>query len=375
MIHELDTTDYHRVRRLFGPLAQVPFCAAVLEGSHPGRVFVDDLNEPRTAFLVTREVWGYVAGDPENDAFNQALNRALFARKAVDKGAPLLQLACHPEGWRARVQAVCHPREPVEERRRYYVCRTPTVGWRPRVPEGVEIHSIDATLLERPGVALPDDVRALVEGRGSSTDPLGRGFGYLALHGDAVASYALVDCIAADGGDIFLFTAEPYRRRGLAALTAAATLEYGLSHGLSRITWDCATQNVASARTAEKIGCTLEREYSLYYFLFDEQGHLLNLAWNHLEAARYREAVALCQQLFALGEDLPVMAFVLAARAWAGAGDREQALEYLRTAATRGWDRLDVTRRATEFELLHATPAWAAVLQQIRQNKRQQGWQ
>jgi RimJ/RimL family protein N-acetyltransferase len=182
------------------------------------------------------------------------------------------------------VAAVCDPREPVKELRLVYLCRTPAYAWRPRIPEGIEVRPIDASLLERPELALPDDVRALIQARTAASGPLGAGFGYLALCGDEVASYAMVDCIAGEAGDLFLFTAEPYRRQGLAALTAAATVEHGLGHGLARITWDCAAQNVASARTAERVGCRLEHEYPLYYFLFEEQSHLLNLAANHLEA-------------------------------------------------------------------------------------------
>jgi GNAT superfamily N-acetyltransferase len=372
MIHELGRVEVPRVRGLFGPWAQAPFCAAVLAGSHPGRVFVDDPRHPRTAFLITREVWGYLAGNPNNDAFNQALNRALFAQEAVDPGTPLLQLACHPEGWRVSVRAVCHPREPVAEPRRTYVCRAPAYAWRPRVPGGIEVQPIDASLLEQPGLSLPGDVRALLDARTGAAGPLDAGVGYLALHGDEVASYALVDSIAAGAGDIFLFTAEPYRQRGLATLTAAATVEYGLAHGLSRITWDCAAHNVASARTAEKVGGTLEREYSLYYFLFDERKHRLNLAWNHVEAGRYREATGACHRALTLDDNPPVIAFALAARAWAGLGEPTQALAHLQAAADRGWDQLDEAHQTKEFALLHDTAEWAALLERIQHNRRSQ---
>ena len=39
MIHELEEDQIGKVRPLFRPLEHLLFCKAVLEGSHPGRVF------------------------------------------------------------------------------------------------------------------------------------------------------------------------------------------------------------------------------------------------------------------------------------------------------------------------------------------------
>jgi hypothetical protein len=84
MVYELLPADYEKVRPLFQPQAEyLTFCAAVLEGIQPGRVFVDDLTHPGTALMITRDVWGYLAGDPHNDVFNRALNKALFTREIV----------------------------------------------------------------------------------------------------------------------------------------------------------------------------------------------------------------------------------------------------------------------------------------------------
>jgi GNAT superfamily N-acetyltransferase len=384
MIQELDQQEISKVRPLFRPLEHLLFCRAVLEGSHPGRVFVDDPVSPQTAFLITREVWSYLAGEPDNAAFNRALNRAIFRREIVGEGVPLLQITCHPRAWERQIGVVCHPRQPVAETRRHYVGRNLQYDWRASVPDGFAVHPISRALLARPGLSLPDDVKNLIEGEDPSAGPLGNGFGYVLLHEDAasgspqVASYALVDCIAgtadskARAGDIFLFTADEYRRRGLATIASAATVEHGLAHGLAWIAWDCAEHNLGSRRTAERLGFELAREYTMYYFLFDQASHVLNEAWNSLEAGRYREAAGFCDQILTLAGEPPPHAAYLAARAWAGLGDRDRALAHLRTAADQGWASADSTRRAQEFEGLRDTPEWAAVLERIEQNQQEQ---
>ena len=54
MMHQLDKTQFEKARPLFRPLEQAqPMCAAVLEGIYPGKVFVDNADQPRTALLTT----------------------------------------------------------------------------------------------------------------------------------------------------------------------------------------------------------------------------------------------------------------------------------------------------------------------------------
>lgn len=74
----------------------------------------------------------------------------------------------------------------------------------------------------------------------------------------------------------------------------------------------------------------------------------------------------------ALADGPPPHAAYLAARAWAGLGNRDRALAHLRTAAEQGWASADSTQHAQEFRDLHGTPEWVAMLERIEQNQREQ---
>ena len=52
------------------------YVTAVLHQSTPGRVYVDNLEAPRSGFAVSLDC-AYLVGDPDNTAFNQALKREL----------------------------------------------------------------------------------------------------------------------------------------------------------------------------------------------------------------------------------------------------------------------------------------------------------
>jgi RimJ/RimL family protein N-acetyltransferase len=371
MLYELSPSNYADVRVVFRPLEHRPFCQAVLEGVEAGRIFVDNLDAPQTAFMIVRDAWGYLAGNPHNQAFNQALNRAIFAREVSSPEVPLLQLICHPEEWHEHLAVICQPRRPVAEVRRYYVGRSLDDDWSARVPEGFFLWPIDEGLLEQPGLDLPDDVRKLIEARRSAEDPFRAGFGFVAVHGGRIAAYAMVDCVASEFADLFLFTDEAYRRRGLATVTSAATIAYGLERGLPSISWDCAAPNLGSLRTAERLGLERLEDYTMFYFLFDETGHQLVQIWDTLQGGRYQEVVDLCQHVMEQQTEFPLQIHLFAARAWASMDQPEKALAQLRQAAAGGWASLEILERIPEFSGLKGRYGWDAVVEQVRQNQRQ----
>jgi RimJ/RimL family protein N-acetyltransferase len=269
MMRELHQTEYGLVRPLFRPLEQRPFVAGALAGIEASRMLVDDPVTPRTAFLLVRDTWGYLAGDSGNDVFNRALNQTLFAREIVPREVPLLQLTCSPEDWGGQLAVVCHPRQPIAEERHYLAARKLEYDWRAHVPAGFDVRFIDPVLLEQAKPEVPDDVQKLVAARVAADGRIAGGFGFAVLHKGEIVSYAMVDSVAEPLGEIFLFTAEAYRRRGLGTIATAATIEYGLSHRLRWINWDCQAENLGSLRAAQRLGLEPVDTYRMHYFFYD----------------------------------------------------------------------------------------------------------
>jgi len=369
MIYRLDPMNYGKIRPLFRSVVQVlPLCRAALEGIQEGQVFVDNLAHPTSALMITWDVWGYLAGDPCNDRFNRALNQALFSGEIIDKDAFGLLLHCHPTHWRNTLPVVFQPRQPIEVPRRQYVGRETRYDWRANTPQGFEIQWIDEALLERIEAEVPDDVKRLLEKRGPHGDPLKQGFGFVAVYDGKIVAHAVVDCIVGEIGEIGLFTTEAFRRRGLATVTSAAAVEYGLAHGMAAIIWDCSATNTGSVRTAEKLGFVHERDHTMYVLSFDEIGHLVNMAWQHLEAGRYHEVLDAFEQIRALADEPPPHAYFPAACACAGLQKRDKALDLLNIAADRGWSSVVETESYRELESLQDMPEWPTLLARIMLN-------
>ena len=265
MIYELTQSEFERTRPFFHPLAAyLPFCAAVLAGAQLGRIWVDDPAQPRTGFMLTRDVWSYLAGSPQNQAFNEALLQAILTREIVTERAIGLLLCCTRE-WEGALTAV-FPQQPIPYERRRYLCRSFQNRWRDELPDGFRLQPIDASLQALSNV--PEDVQSMLAQGSPEDDPLQKGFGFVVLREHQIAAHAVVDCIVDGIGDIGLVTEEPYRRSGLATAVSAAAVEFGLSNGLQAINWDCDAQNEGSVRTAEKLGFQLDRTHVMHFVSF-----------------------------------------------------------------------------------------------------------
>jgi RimJ/RimL family protein N-acetyltransferase len=270
MIHELKRDDYESARPLFRPLRYHLTSAAVLDGNSPGRVFVDDPAQPGTAFMLSPE-GSYLAGDPDNDVFNQAFNRDVVSRRTLGEDVRVLFLVVHPERWRDRLPSLLAPHAPVTMRRRHYVCRTLRCDWRARLPEAYAVHRIDRALLDSARLTVPDHVMGWVENNWGSIDRfLQGGFGFATVSEGEIVSWSLADCVSRDQCEIGIHTVPAHRRRGLATATAAAAVEHALSHGFAMVGWHCPEDNLGSIGTAERVGFWRERDYAAYYAFLDE---------------------------------------------------------------------------------------------------------
>jgi RimJ/RimL family protein N-acetyltransferase len=379
MLKALERHDYALAKPLFDPLASFqPMCSAVLEGIHPGRVYVDDLIAPRTAFLTTfisseeEGTWGFLAGEADNPGFNMELNAAIYRRAVLHPATPALMLTCHPQDWGGQLTLLFAPRQPIPSPRHHYLCQAMTYDWQAHLPPGFRI----APILRDAGedsCELPYEVLQAVEKWRQQEDPRFQDFGFFAVDETRtppqVAAWATIDFIAHGSGDAGLFTLDEYRRRGLATAVSAAAVEHGLAHGLQAVHWTCEENNLGSIRTAEKLGFQWERDYTMYYLMFDEAMHQGNLAYAHLQAGRYAQAAEVLEQGFHKRLELPLWAYFDAARCHAALDNPEKAFSYLRALAYRGWRNVEAVQNCRELKSLHGSTEWKTVLADFRQNQ------
>lgn len=368
MFTELKYDQFERVRPLFAGFDYSLSFRAALQGHNPGRIFVDDVEKPRTAFALTVE--GYLlTGEHDNPATLTALREfiqdQLFTGKVYVNGDDSLSLAVYPEAWETRLPDLI-PTHEVEKLERYhYLCRELAFDWRAALPAGYTVRRLDQALLRGEGAIVPEALAEwndLEELWGTVDNFLTRGVGFCVLHENRVVAQCAADCATDDQMDIGIITAPDYRRRGLGSIAAAATVEHCLTHGFQAVGWHCNAENVGSWKTAEKVGFKRNREYVYYFYIYDLVDHWAELGWLHFQRGNYRKTVAYYEQVFAARADNPDYYYHLAAVACATLGDAPKALDYLNAAVDHGWTEIAWTQQQAAFTILHDRPEWAAVL-------------
>ncbi len=366
MIYKLTQSNFENVRPLVHALDYHLTIQAVIDGVCPGRIYVDDAQIPKSAFIYTVE-GGFLAGDAENTAFNAALGDEIRRIAATDDTVrpdeDALNLDVTSQGWQAVVPTLFPDRAPLICQRRQYLCTALQVGWKALLPDGYAVQRITPAWLDQSGLDIPDHIHEWVQANWGGRAQFGQhGFGFTLVHDGQVASWCIADCVSGDRCEIGIHTLPDHRRRGLATVAVAATVEFCFAQGFTSVGWHCMNDNIGSWKTAEKVGFMKERDYVFHLVLFDLATHWAETGWRAVQAQRYDAGVEAFQQALALKPDAPYYWRHSAAMACAGSGHADRALDYLRQAAEQGWPHVEFTQQCAEFTCLHESPEWQVIL-------------
>jgi RimJ/RimL family protein N-acetyltransferase len=370
MFQELKPDRFEFVRSLFQGFDYSLSVQAAIEGNNPGRIFVDDIHDPRTGLALTVE--GYLlAGESEDletiGALQRLFKEKIFTGEVFVNGDSSMSLAIHPQTWEEKLPALIPTHEVEKSERYHYLCHELKFDWRDHIPEGYSVRRVDSALLDDTEILFPDPLSEWMDYEQvwwTKENFLAKGISYAVLHGHEIAAWCTPDCVAGDRIDVGIITHPAHRRQGLAAVVVAATVEECFSQGFSAVGWHCNVGNLGSWKTAEKVGFERNREYAYYYYIYDPIDHLAELGWYYYRQGEYARTVQYYEQVFKLRDENEDYYYHLAASAWALLGNKEKAIEYLKRAVDQGWEHIDFTKEQEEFEILHGMPEWDAILAQ-----------
>lgn len=366
---ELDPKGFAAVQDLLRPFDYSLSVRAVLEGNNPGRIFVDDTAWPRTVLAITGE-GTFLAGDHRDATIIDPLRRLLrriFTGAVFPSAGWCISLHVDPGDWAAELPKLVPTHQADGLLGYHYLCRDLDPGWRAPLPDGYTLQRVDRATLSK----FPEEMRewaSVEDWWGTVENFFSKGISFCVVRGDDVVSWCTSTCVAGGQVEVGTFTASGHRRRGLATAAVAATVACCLDSGYRAVGWHCVHDNAGSWKTAEKVGFKREKEYQMYFYIFELPDHLSQLAWSCFKRGECEKTAQYYELVFSLRDDHPDYYYNCAAEAWGALGDREMALKYLHRAVENGWTEYDYTGRVERFRFLHGTPEWEAVLTRIRQN-------
>lgn len=231
---------------------------SVIAGICDGKVFVDDVVEPRAA-LVYNNGACTLAGEAEG-AFGEAACRWLMEFH----GADYFILFAHPERWEPILDRLMG--NAATKRRRLDFALNPSTfaaheDWRSSIPRGFELRRMDETLMQQ----VRDEVLPYSKNYWrSARDFVRDGIGFCMIHESAIVSICYTCFAWRKHHDIDIWTSERHQRKGLAMAVACAFIEHCLNHGLTP-DWDCWSKNQSSVSLATKLGFESRAEVVTYH--------------------------------------------------------------------------------------------------------------
>jgi hypothetical protein len=369
-MYELQQSQFAETRSLFTPLSHHLAIESILAGLTPGRIFVDDVERPRTAVAwFKRRV--FLAGNRTDDSVNIALNR-LFADVYYPemKAAGFTQSAftlVYTPGWERAMDVVLAGKDPMRGQRFYYRIDPTKTKWKVRVPREFKLRWVNAALLEDASLTNPEYVtKEMVSERPSVEDFLEKSFGTCVVQENEIVGWCMSEYNVGKRCELGIETAEQVQQRGLAIATASATIREAARRGYTEIGWLCEFENKPSQALARKLGFSLFRADDTFFAFFDP---MLNQGVNgnaQMREQNFQEAAMWYEQALVHGNgDPPVWLLWNAAIAWANLGNQAKTFTYLNQLVDIGFDDIPFLQSSEHFRIYHRTSDWTSLIARL----------
>ncbi len=301
-LHRLSAGEQSRALPLLEGRQHLLLLSAVIAGSAPGYVCVDDPVHPRALFASGPE-GHYLVGDPGDGAFTRALADHLQGEllpRAREQQWACFVLSHEPE-WAQAMDELFPGQVLVRNSQRYFSHGGPLPDWRAALEDGVTAAPITGELLARDDLGNIQWLRRFCQGDYASLEDFyAHGFGTCLVRDGVALSWCTTDCVVGDQAEIGITTAPEHRRKGYGAAVAAATVEEARRRGIRHIGWHCFQQNLASAATALRVGFVERYSHAVVSLWLNPvdgllvNGNLALLAGDYGRAAElYRAGLAL----------------------------------------------------------------------------------
>jgi hypothetical protein len=258
---QIDSSSYKIVHSLIeasGMKGHLALVHAVSEGIQRGKVFVDDVTQPRAALVCNLSGFYFLFGEIDRASF-ECFAPELLSQHLSDEytvmfvTSPVTRAALDPL-FRQRISrtALLHL-----DRSRY------PSNWRARLPQGFRIAPIDARTAQR---IVNEDLGLdpwFIRIAGGPAAYAAHGHGLCLMTGATIASFCAECAVGGNEVELEVGTAPYFRNRGLAEIVCTAFIEDCLARDLTPA-YSASSDNAPSLRLAQKLGYSQPEEIHGY---------------------------------------------------------------------------------------------------------------
>ena len=268
MIEELNFSEFGKVKNIFVDNNQHLPVFSIINGNHPGRIFVDNKSNPETAIAWAIGRWAYIDGKGNNSDFNQSLQKFISDTVIPDSKNKLKMdwfelYACGASKWEKIIDKAVKEFDSSKHFESVYIWdRKKYSDFRLnyKFPSNVSVEKTDVPLLTNKARA-----SSLVskEFKNKTT------FGFKVMLRDE--ELVLCRSTGFEVGNIFMIDIithdANHRRKGYATAASVAFLDYSLKNNLVPL-WETTEDNIGSQRLAKRLGFVKDQKYPVYAIEF-----------------------------------------------------------------------------------------------------------
>lgn len=274
MIHLFEPKQTHSPR----PLFDVPHLGFVVDamaaGNSPATIWVDDIAQPRSAFIWDTTHSLYVGGAADNPTFMADVGK-LISETLLPEGQKqqlgVFKIYSASAEWAAEIPQLFQREMLTQYERMLFRFDPGNETQSPVVLPGFQVQPITRELLENADRANAENV---LEEIGSCWTALDRfyaqGFGFCVVtdNGD-IAGWCTAEYVSDGVCGVGIETVEAYQGQGVATMAARAFVQHCAVRGWTAH-WDSWTTNLPSVKVAQKAGFQKVIDYSIQIYMFEE---------------------------------------------------------------------------------------------------------
>jgi GNAT acetyltransferase len=272
MISELNKSDYYKCEKFLHEKSLLE-AKAVIDGKHPGRLFVDDVNAPASGVVWLGSNNGFIfVGKEDNEGFNVEIKEFFNTVIKTDYekvGYTVFEAIGYHSKWNEtiikvfRENAVGYNQKVYELQKKHY-----RKDKDPVIEPGYEVMKVTKDTFNAPYENI-DFLQSKILGFWSSFDQfLNEGVGYIAVFDEQIVSICFSGVVAGDVHGIDIETLAHHQGKKLALKVAHSFVKDCLENQITPY-WDCMESNKPSVSVAENIGFKNTFNYIWYKVPFN----------------------------------------------------------------------------------------------------------
>jgi hypothetical protein len=275
MISELEKSEHYKCRELVYEEGLLE-AEAVIEGSHPGRIFVDDIISPASGFIWLGSNNGFIfIGNEENEEFNFELYdffNTVIKHDANKLGLTAFEAIGNHSKWNDTFKKVFGENVKGYNQRVYELKKTDYRKQNePVIEQGYEVIKITKDIIENKGSISFKNIDFLhskiLEFWNSFEKFLEKGIGYIAVYKNEIVSVCFSGVVSGNVHGVDIETLKHHQGKKLGQKVAHLFANECIENNITPY-WDCMEINTPSVSVAENIGFKNEFNYIWYSISF-----------------------------------------------------------------------------------------------------------